>query len=554
MRARESRGQLPRINEKKTKEKKISREVQVHFPLVVGRARENLNAILKSRGQQTNKPSSSHGPGMKRINRIETFVSLLEKPWSERLPEDILYLMEALRELHTFKELNIVSSHMEEQLAKIVDVRKFVHRGGIVVREGQQVDCLYQHKAVKNSEALSSEGGKVILFANIVEAIQIAALDPSGTSDPYVVVRVGTREGQTEVKYKTLNPIWEQTLKIEVEDDADSVELTVWDYDAWGDHDFLGLVEVPLRALQTDMHKFHKYALPLKDDERYSGLVDEHMSGKAEAVSGSITFFLQLTTDKYLDRVETLMSDENQVERSVQKLLMGSIIGVESFLSKGSYDMTVIVDQPAILLRVQLKEYESHIKPLQDNMHTRKLNFFRELSVFHDASDDKLNMIASSFDILQYRSGVIARERETWSRVVFIMSGEVNIYKSVLDNRAHNQRHQPSQRPSNKSTSSGNTSDLASSDLSKVLMDKDVFLSRLLRGHTIHLLEVLSKTPNAYTSVAATPVELLVSKGSTQIGMQHELVELNDNWNSEPKGVVRARDALPVGDVSSAVV
>ena len=37
-----------------------------------------------------------------------------------------------------------MSSHMEEQLAKIVDVRKFVHRGGIVVREGQQVDCLYQ--------------------------------------------------------------------------------------------------------------------------------------------------------------------------------------------------------------------------------------------------------------------------------------------------------------------------------------------------------------------------------------------------------------------------
>ena len=34
-----------------------------------------------------------------KLVQIETFVSLLEKPWSERLPEDILFLMEALRSL-----------------------------------------------------------------------------------------------------------------------------------------------------------------------------------------------------------------------------------------------------------------------------------------------------------------------------------------------------------------------------------------------------------------------------------------------------------------------
>eukprot|EP00960_Hanusia_phi_P067525 766647-Hanusia_phi.AAC.2 len=437
---------------------------------------------------------------------------------------------------------------MEEQLAKIVNVRKFMHRGGIVVREGQPVECLYQvrlerYKAVKSSESFSADTGNLVLFANIVDAIQIAALDPSGTSDPYVIVRVGTREGQTEVKLKTLSPIWEQTLKIEVEEDADNVEVSVWDYDAWGDHDFLGLVEVPLKALKADMHKFHKYALPLKDDERYSGLVDEHMASKGEAVSGFITFFLQLTTDKYLDRVETLMSDENQVERSIQKFLLGSIIGLENFLSKGSYNMTVIVDQPAILLRVQLSEYENHIKPLQDNIHTRKLNFFRELSVFQDVNEERLNLIASSFEILQFRSGVIAREAEVWSRLAFIMSGEVNIYKSVHDARS------PHQEVSHHREISRRHPDASKDELSKILMERDIFLSRLLRGQTIHLVEVLSKTFNAYTSVAATPVELLVSKSSTQIGSQRELLgerdalppfcphllaELNDKWNSEP--------------------
>eukprot|EP00960_Hanusia_phi_P067524 766647-Hanusia_phi.AAC.1 len=71
------------VNKRKSLEKTKSLQHPVQFPLVVGRARENLNvslpcevlsptllqAILKSRGQQTQKLDSSHGSVTKRINK-----------------------------------------------------------------------------------------------------------------------------------------------------------------------------------------------------------------------------------------------------------------------------------------------------------------------------------------------------------------------------------------------------------------------------------------------------------------------------------------------------
>ena len=44
----------------------------------------------------------------------------------------------------------------------------------------------------------------------VLEARNLPAMDSNGKSDPYCIVRVGQEEGQTETRYKTLNPTWDE--------------------------------------------------------------------------------------------------------------------------------------------------------------------------------------------------------------------------------------------------------------------------------------------------------------------------------------------------------
>ena len=42
-------------------------------------------------------------------------------------------------------------------------------------------------------------------------------MDTSGNSDPYCVIKFGTLEYTTEIQYRTLNPVWNQTFSFEVD-------------------------------------------------------------------------------------------------------------------------------------------------------------------------------------------------------------------------------------------------------------------------------------------------------------------------------------------------
>jgi hypothetical protein len=129
---------------------------------------------------------------------------------------------------------------------------------------------------------------------------------------------------------ETLNPVWETTLTLEVPPDATEVEVQVqgkththtpthphaliitvyffhfpgprgshshqsamyhikqphsldsegfesiklgnafqvWDHDAWGDNDFLGMASVTINHLKMKMHKFHGFSMKLESDYR----------------------------------------------------------------------------------------------------------------------------------------------------------------------------------------------------------------------------------------------------------------------------------------------
>lgn len=86
------------------------------------------------------------------------------------------------------------------------------------------------------------------LFVRVERARGLAARDATGSSDPFVEVKVGNVKVSSSVKERDLNPVWREVFAIS--DDrigAEFLELTVFDRDVALRNDFLGFVsfEIP---------------------------------------------------------------------------------------------------------------------------------------------------------------------------------------------------------------------------------------------------------------------------------------------------------------------
>lgn len=96
---------------------------------------------------------------------------------------------------------------------------------------------------------------KYFFTIKIVEAEDLKACDPNGYSDPYVVLvdEYQTRLAKTKYIEKTLNPRWNASVDIEVTG-ALNIIATIWDYDTFGNHDYVGRT-----SLKLDPYHFSDY-------------------------------------------------------------------------------------------------------------------------------------------------------------------------------------------------------------------------------------------------------------------------------------------------------
>jgi Ca2+-dependent lipid-binding protein len=128
------------------------------------------------------------------------------------------------------------------------------------------------------------------LRVRVVSASSLMQADLNGKSDPYCILRwegqprpytkmAGqhdrkvtkaakqgkVRRPQTTVQKKTLNPHWNQTFDLQilqpVVQPSDVLTLEIYDYDTYGQHDFLGSVHVTMDGLAQGMER--PYTLPV---------------------------------------------------------------------------------------------------------------------------------------------------------------------------------------------------------------------------------------------------------------------------------------------------
>eukprot|EP01091_Cochliopodium_minus_P003088 TRINITY_DN12921_c0_g1_i1.p1 TRINITY_DN12921_c0_g1~~TRINITY_DN12921_c0_g1_i1.p1 ORF type:complete len:268 (+),score=79.19 TRINITY_DN12921_c0_g1_i1:23-826(+) len=105
-----------------------------------------------------------------------------------------------------------------------------------------------------------------VLKVDVIEGKGLASKDINGKSDPYVILVPGNEKGylkksnknnnNTKVSVKTkyvkesLDPVWNETLMMNIPSIEEGLTLFCYDYDFIGDHDYMGKCFISLQGLK----------------------------------------------------------------------------------------------------------------------------------------------------------------------------------------------------------------------------------------------------------------------------------------------------------------
>lgn len=92
----------------------------------------------------------------------------------------------------------------------------------------------------------------VVAFSFLVyQARELSAKDIGGKSDPFCVVELDSNRLRTHTIYKTLDPVWNKSFVIPVQDIHSVLQLTIYDEDTSQSSEFIGKVAIPLLAVRS---------------------------------------------------------------------------------------------------------------------------------------------------------------------------------------------------------------------------------------------------------------------------------------------------------------
>ena len=122
-----------------------------------------------------------------------------------------------------------------------------------------------------------------VFTIKIVEAEDLKACDVSGFSDPYVVLadEYQKRLSKTRIVYRNLNPRWDESVDIATQGPLNLI-ATIWDWDAVGDHDYVGRTTLKLDPAHFSDFLPREYWLDLDTQGRL--LVRVSMEGERDDI------------------------------------------------------------------------------------------------------------------------------------------------------------------------------------------------------------------------------------------------------------------------------
>ncbi|KXX77901.1 Adenylate cyclase activation protein git1 [Madurella mycetomatis] len=138
-------------------------------------------------------------------------------------------------------------------------------------------------RRVDGPKQLSRKPAYYVFTVKVVEGEELKACDPGGTSDPYVVLcdEYQKRLAKTRVIPRTLNPRWDESVDITVSGPLNII-ATIWDYDMFGDHDFVGRTSLKLDPVHFSDYLPREFWLDLDTQGRL--LIRVSMEGERDDI------------------------------------------------------------------------------------------------------------------------------------------------------------------------------------------------------------------------------------------------------------------------------
>ncbi|XP_058243842.1 synaptotagmin-1b [Hemibagrus wyckioides] len=136
------------------------------------------------------------------------------------------------------------------------------------------------------------------LMVGVIQAEDLAAMDMSGTSDPYVKLCLlpdKKKKFETKIHRKTLNPTFNESFTFKVpysELGGKTLLMTVYDFDRFSKHDAIGAVRVPMNLVDFSHVTEEWRELQKAEHEEQEKLGDVCLSLRYVPTAGKLTIVI----------------------------------------------------------------------------------------------------------------------------------------------------------------------------------------------------------------------------------------------------------------------
>ncbi|RFU28764.1 hypothetical protein B7463_g7574, partial [Scytalidium lignicola] len=156
-----------------------------------------------------------------------------------------------------------------ESFVKLNNIEWAVQQLDILEKTINVDACAAVLSKVNQTKERQRRPSKYVFTIKIVEAEDIKACDPTGFSDPYVVLgdEYQKRLAKTRVIMRNLNPRWDESVDINVQGPLNII-ATIWDWDSFGDHDYVGRTSLKLDPSHFSDYMPREYWLDLDTQGR----------------------------------------------------------------------------------------------------------------------------------------------------------------------------------------------------------------------------------------------------------------------------------------------
>ncbi|XP_053994551.1 multiple C2 and transmembrane domain-containing protein isoform X5 [Hylaeus volcanicus] len=215
----------------------------------------------------------------------------------------------------------------------------------------QDDNTFLQEEAARRRELALRQHAFFQLRLHIRRGANLVAMDRCGASDPYVKVKCSGRLlHKSRTVHRDLNPVWDESVTLPIEDPFQPLTVKVFDYD-WGlQDDFMGAAQLELT--QLDLGQPQDIVLELKDPARPKQHLGEIY------VSATLWPRNQQEKEQYFQRTNRLAD----VNRRLKSQIWSSVVTIVLVEAKNLLPMDIDgLSDPYVKFRLGTEKYKSKV-------------------------------------------------------------------------------------------------------------------------------------------------------------------------------------------------